>query len=51
MVGFNRRFAPFTQKIKSIFKDEQPKSINIRVNAGIMPSDHWVNDLRQAAAG
>jgi len=44
MIGFNRRFSPAVQKIKSIFSNEQSKTINIRVNAGQISSDHWVND-------
>jgi polar amino acid transport system substrate-binding protein len=44
MVGFNRRFSPFIKKIKSLFLDDQPKAINIRINAGSLPVDHWVND-------
>lgn len=44
MVGFNRRFSPYIQKIKEIFVGNQPKTINIRVNAGMMPPNHWVND-------
>ncbi|NHZ84753.1 MAG: Gfo/Idh/MocA family oxidoreductase [Planctomycetia bacterium] len=44
MVGFNRRFSPYIKKLKSIFTSEQIKAINIRVNAGILPADHWVND-------
>lgn len=44
MVGFNRRFSPFTQKLKAGFIDSQQKTIQIRVNAGVLPSSHWVND-------
>ncbi len=44
MVGFNRRFAPPVQEVKKLFVDEQPKSIMMRVNAGVVPPDHWVND-------
>lgn len=44
MVGFNRRFARPVQEIKEMFSPEQPKSIMIRINAGIVPADHWVND-------
>lgn len=44
MVGFNRRFAPSVQEIKRLFTPEQPKSIVMRINAGIVPVDHWVND-------
>ena len=43
VVGFNRRFAPFTQKLKQFFTGRQePMIVNIRVNAGYIPSDHWV---------
>lgn len=45
MVGFNRRFAPAVQQVKKLFSNEQPKSINIRVNAGTTPPDHWTNDM------
>lgn len=44
MVGFNRRFSPAVQDLKKVFLNEQKKSIVIRVNSGIMPVDHWVND-------
>ncbi len=44
MVGFNRRFSPYITKLKSVFTSDQIKAINIRVNAGILPPDHWVND-------
>lgn len=44
MVGFNRRFAPSIQKTVKLFDKKQSKSIHIRVNAGILPEDHWVND-------
>ncbi len=44
MVGFNRRFSPYIKKLKSIFTADQIKAINMRVNAGILPADHWVND-------
>ncbi|MBA3986570.1 MAG: Gfo/Idh/MocA family oxidoreductase [Flavobacteriales bacterium] len=42
MVGFNRRFSPVVVKIKEEFKNNgEPKVINIRVNAGFIPKDHW----------
>jgi predicted dehydrogenase len=44
VVGFNRRFSPAIQEVKKIFTNEQAKSINIRVNAGDVPFEHWVND-------
>ncbi|CAI8337419.1 MAG: Sorbitol dehydrogenase [Owenweeksia sp. TMED14] len=45
MVGFNRRFAPPIQEIKKMFAKEQAKSITIRVNSGVLPPGHWINDL------
>ena len=44
MVGFNRRFAPFTKKIKSMIAQAGPVAINYRVNAGNLPADHWVHN-------
>lgn len=44
MVGFNRRFSPFIQTIQKLFTPEQPKAMNFRINAGSVPSEHWVND-------
>jgi len=45
MVGFNRRFAPYTQKAREFFAGrEGPMVINYRVNAGSVSPDHWVND-------
>jgi polar amino acid transport system substrate-binding protein len=42
MVGFNRRFAPMTEKVRDFFsKRQEPMMINIRVNAGYLPLDHW----------
>lgn len=44
MLGFNRRFSPLTERLKSNFIDNSIMSINIRINAGIVPPDHWVHD-------
>lgn len=42
MVGFNRRFAPLSVEIKKAFKNaNEPLVVNIRVNAGFIPKDHW----------
>lgn len=42
MVGFNRRFAPGAEAIKKEFSNTGgPLIINIRVNAGFIPKDHW----------
>ena len=43
-VGFNRRFAPHIQQIKQLFRDDVPKAINYRINAGNVPADHWIHD-------
>lgn len=42
MVGFNRRFSSLAVEIKNEFKDAaEPFVINMRVNAGFIPKDHW----------
>ena len=51
MVGFNRRFAPQVQKIKSLLLGvSSPKSFVMTVNAGAIPSDHWTQD-KEAGGG
>jgi len=46
MVGFNRRFAPHIQKMKSLIKGVTgPKAMVMTVNAGAIPSDHWTQDM------
>jgi predicted dehydrogenase/threonine dehydrogenase-like Zn-dependent dehydrogenase len=46
MVGFNRRFAPHVQKIKSLLDSvREPKSFIMTVNAGAIPADHWTQDV------
>ena len=45
MVGFNRRFAPHVQKIKSLIaKETTAKSFIMTVNSGDIPADHWTQD-------
>ena len=45
MVGFNRRFAPQVQKIKSLLTGVSgPKSFVMTVNAGAIPPEHWTQD-------
>jgi predicted dehydrogenase len=45
MVGFNRRFAPHTVKIKQLLeRSSGPKSFIMTVNAGAIPADHWTQD-------
>ena len=48
MVGFNRRFAPMILRMKSFLgRVSEPLALNYRINAGYLPSDHWVNDREQ----
>jgi predicted dehydrogenase len=48
MVGFNRRFAPMTMRMKSFLAPiAEPLALHYRVNAGPLPLDHWVNDREQ----
>ena len=43
LVGFNRRFAPICEDIKKEFQNTgEPMVINIRVNAGFIPKDNWI---------
>jgi predicted dehydrogenase/threonine dehydrogenase-like Zn-dependent dehydrogenase len=43
MVGFNRRFAPTSEKIKKFFAGRrEPMFVQARVNAGFIPREHWV---------
>jgi predicted dehydrogenase/threonine dehydrogenase-like Zn-dependent dehydrogenase len=45
MVGFNRRFAPFTQEAKRFFANRAgPLVVNYRINAGFIPKESWVHD-------
>ena len=44
MVGFNRRFAPHIQKAKSLINSNQSVAINYRINAGMLPPDHWIHN-------
>lgn len=45
MVGFNRRYSPLILKMKELLKSTvAPKNINITVNAGSIPKNHWTQD-------
>lgn len=44
MVGFNRRFSPHIQKMKSLVGNS-PMNVIATMNAGFIPSDSWVHDL------
>lgn len=44
-IGFNRRFAPRIQNLKSsIVNRTEPLHAHYRVNAGFIPENHWTQD-------
>ena len=44
-VGFNRRYAPLTLEVLKHFETvKSPRIVSIRVNAGFIPADHWIQD-------
>jgi predicted dehydrogenase len=44
-VGFNRRFAPLTIRLREFLQGRaEAFSAHYRVNAGILPLDHWTHD-------
>ena len=44
-VGFNRRFSPHAEKIKSCLDQTTPKNIIATMNAGFIPPEVWVHDM------
>ena len=43
-IGFNRRFAPFSVKAREhLARHPGPKMLVLRVNAGALPAESWVN--------
>jgi predicted dehydrogenase/threonine dehydrogenase-like Zn-dependent dehydrogenase len=45
MVGFNRRFAPQVQQMKTLLAGlHEPKTFVMTVNAGAIPLNHWTQD-------
>lgn len=45
MIGFNRRFAPLAQQLKSFIVDRQSSIYaHYRINAGYIPLNHWTQD-------
>lgn len=48
MVGFNRRFSPHTIRIKELLSKRcGPLCMNMTVNAGEIPANHWIQDPMQ----
>lgn len=45
LTGFNRRFAPLAQSLKSqISSLQSPLYAHYRINAGYLPPEHWTHD-------
>jgi predicted dehydrogenase len=44
MVGFNRRFAPLTERLQQELGGIGQLALLVRVNAGPLPADHWLHD-------
>ncbi len=45
MAGFNRRFSSHTQKARELLAGRsEPLCMNMTVNAGALPGDHWIQD-------
>lgn len=48
MVGFNRRFAPLAIHLQEFFANRsEPLYAHYTVNAGFLPSNHWLHDAAQ----
>ena len=45
-VGFNRRFSPHIQKIKTLISAQANKNIIATMNAGFIPPEVWVHDMQ-----
>ncbi len=47
-VGYNRRFAPLALAMRSFLRaTEAPLAVHYRVNAGVLPANHWLHDPEQ----
>lgn len=44
MLGFNRRFSPFSRHLKEALNPNLPVAITYRVNAGAIPLNSWIQD-------
>jgi predicted dehydrogenase/threonine dehydrogenase-like Zn-dependent dehydrogenase len=48
LVGFNRRYAPLALSMREHIADRgHPAELLCRVNAGLLPEGHWLNDLEE----
>lgn len=49
MVGFNRRFAPLSRKVKDAFREvAEPLTVLVRVNAGKVSPGRWMSDAAES---
>ncbi|NSW52162.1 MAG: Gfo/Idh/MocA family oxidoreductase [Anaerolineae bacterium] len=46
-VGFNRRFAPLAITMKHALRGSEPMVVHYRINAGMLPANHWLHDPNQ----
>jgi predicted dehydrogenase/threonine dehydrogenase-like Zn-dependent dehydrogenase len=47
-VGFNRRFAPHTKRLRALLRTSKaPLAMQYRINAGVLPATHWLHDPEQ----
>ena len=44
MLGFNRRFSPYSRYLKEALNPNLPMAISYRVNAGAIPLNSWIQD-------
>ena len=45
LVGFNRRYSPHAVRAKEFLAGRRnPLVMNYRVNAGVIPAEHWIHD-------
>jgi predicted dehydrogenase/threonine dehydrogenase-like Zn-dependent dehydrogenase len=45
-VGFNRRFSPFATRAKAMIGNSGPVQVIANMNAGFVPLNSWVHDLK-----
>jgi predicted dehydrogenase len=46
VVGYNRRFSPFSMKMKQLLSKGEPMNMIATMNAGHIPAESWVQDMQ-----